>query len=94
MAVDRSVTYQRVMYWVNEKSGWPLKAEFYSLSGKLLKTAQFDYQNSIEHQGRRLPFISRMVIRDALIDAETVMEFGTVKVRKIAAEEFQLGQQP
>jgi hypothetical protein len=33
-----------------------------------------------------------MTIRDALIDAETVMEFGTVKVKKIAASEFDLGQ--
>ena len=36
-AVDRGVTYQRVMYWVNKKSAWPLKAEFYSLSNRLLK---------------------------------------------------------
>lgn len=27
-AVDRGVTYQKVVYWVNEKNSWPLKAEF------------------------------------------------------------------
>ncbi len=93
-ARHKRTTYERIRYWISVKRGVGVKAEFYSLSGKLLKTAQFDYQNHIEHQGRRLPFVSRMVIRDALIDAETVMEFGAVKVRKIAAEEFQLGQQP
>jgi hypothetical protein len=69
-----------------------VKAEFYSVSGKLLKTATFTYGNTIEHDGKRIPFISRMTIRDALVDAETVMEFGTVKVKKIAASEFDLGQ--
>jgi hypothetical protein len=33
-----------------------------------------------------------MTIRDALIDAETIMEFGTVKVQKVNASEFDLGQ--
>ena len=33
-----------------------------------------------------------MTIRDALIDAETTMEFGTVKVKKISPAEFDLGQ--
>ena len=62
------------------------------MSGKLLKTARFEYANTIDHDGRRTPFVSRMVIRDALIDAETTMEFSSVKVKKIAAAEFDLGQ--
>jgi hypothetical protein len=33
-----------------------------------------------------------MTIRDAMIEAETVMEFGTVKVQKMNAGEFDLGQ--
>ena len=37
-AVDRGVTYQRVVYWVRQKNNWPFKAEFYSLSNRLLKT--------------------------------------------------------
>ena len=42
IAVDRSVTYQRVVYWVNEKSGWPFKAEFYSLSNRLMKKCSYE----------------------------------------------------
>ena len=38
-AVDRTVTYHRVMYWVRQKNFFPHKAEFYSLSDRLLKTA-------------------------------------------------------
>ena len=68
------------------------KAEFYSVSGKLLKTARFAYNNSIQYDGKMVPFISTMKIKDALTDAETTMEFGTVQVKKIAASEFDLGQ--
>lgn len=91
-AKHNRATYDKIRYWVSVKRAVGVKAEFYSVSGKLLKTATFEYGNTIEHEGKRIPFISRMTIRDALIDAETVMDFGTVKVKKIAAAEFDLGQ--
>ena len=91
-AKQKRATYDRIRYWVSVKRLVGIKAEFYSLSGKLLKTARFEYNNSIEHEGKRVPFVSKMTIHDALIDAETTMEFGTVKVKKIAASEFDLGQ--
>lgn len=91
-AKHKRATYDKIRYWVSIKKMVGLKAEFYSVSGKLLKTAHFIYDNTIEHEGRRIPFISKMTIRDALIDAETTMEFGTVKVKKISASEFDLGQ--
>ena len=91
-AKHKRTTYDRIRYWVSVKGETALKAEFYSLSGKLLKTARFEYGNTIEHDGKRIPFVSKMVIRDALIDSETTMEFGTVKVSPVAASEFDLGQ--
>jgi hypothetical protein len=91
-AKHKRATYDRIKYWVSVKRGVGIKAEFYSVSGKLLKTARFEYDNTIEHDGKRIPFVSRMTIRDALVDAETTMDFGTVKVKKIPASEFDLGQ--
>lgn len=91
-AKHKRATYDKVRYWVSVKRVVGVKAEFYSVSGKLLKTARFEYDNAIEHGGRHIPFVSKMTIRDALIDAETMMEFGTVKVKKISASEFDLGQ--
>lgn len=91
-AKHKRATYDRVRYWVSVKREVGVKAEFYSLSGKLLKTARFDYNNLIQHQGQRIPFVSRMHIRDALTDGETSMAFGTVSVRAIPAAEFDLGQ--
>jgi hypothetical protein len=70
-----------------------VKAEFYSLSDKLLKTALFEYDNEIRFAGRRIPFVSRMLIRDALVDAQTELVYEAVKVRKVSAAEFDLGQQ-
>lgn len=91
-AHQKRATYDRIRYWVSVKREVGVKAEFFSLSGKLLKIARFDYGNGIEYQGQRIPFISRMTIRDAIADAETSMDFGTVKVKKITAAEFDLGQ--
>ena len=91
-AKHKRATYDKIRYWVSVKRLVGVKAEFQSVSGKLLKTARFEYNSTIEHNGNRVPFISKMTIRDALIDAETVMEFGSMKVKRVAASEFDLGQ--
>jgi len=91
-ALHKRTTYDRVRYWVSAPRQVGVRAEFYSLSGKLIKSAAFEYGNHVEYRGRRIPFISRMTIRDALIDSETVMEFGEVTVQGIPAFEFDIGQ--
>ena len=91
-ARHKRATYDRVRYWVSKNREVAVKAEFFSLSGKLLKTAFFEYGNEIRFEGRRIPFVSRMLIRDALTDAQTDMRYEGVKVRKVPASEFELGQ--
>lgn len=91
-AKTKRSTYDRVRYWVSKARGVAVQAEFYSLSGKLLKTARFEYGNEIRYQGRRIPFVSRMLIRDALTDADTDMRYEAVTVRKVPAADFDLGQ--
>jgi hypothetical protein len=45
-AVDRGVTYAKVLYWVRQSNNWPHRAEFYSLSERLLKVARYEkFQN-------------------------------------------------
>ncbi|MEJ2643958.1 MAG: outer membrane lipoprotein-sorting protein, partial [Gammaproteobacteria bacterium] len=41
-AVRPSVTYHRVMYWVNKDNYRPYKAEFYTLSGRKLKICHYE----------------------------------------------------
>lgn len=91
-AKHKRTTYDHVRYWVSKKRMVGVKAQFFSLSGKMLKTARFDYGNIISYQGRRIPFVSRMVIRDALVDAQTIMVYDKVWVKKIPASAFDLGQ--
>ncbi|THF61643.1 outer membrane lipoprotein-sorting protein [Pseudothauera rhizosphaerae] len=66
-AADRGVTYARVKYWVREDNAWPVKAEFYALSGRLLKTCR--YLDFREMAGRVRP--TRLVMEDALKAGET-----------------------
>ena len=91
-ARHKRTTYDKIRYWVSVAREVGVKAEFYSLSGKLLKTAKFSYENTIQYGAKSIPFVSRMAIKDALIDAETTMNFGAVKVKNISPAEFDLGQ--
>lgn len=85
VAVDRSVTYQRVVYWVNEKSSWPFKAEFYSLSNRLLKKCS--YENFQTLAGKVRP--TRLVMEDALRGGEkSVLEYSEMKLRDLPDKVF------
>ncbi len=84
-AVDRSVTYQRVVYWVNKKNFWPLKAEFYSLSNRLLKRCR--YEDFQPMAGKTRPL--RLVMEDALKEGEqSVMSYSGMKLRDLPDKIF------
>lgn len=80
IATDRSVTYHKVLYWVRQSNYWPHRAEFYSVSDRLIKTAL--YQNYARLGGRVRP--SRLVMHDALRDGEqSVMDYADLKSREL-----------
>ncbi len=84
-AVDRSVTYQRVVYWVKQASAWPYKAEFYSLSNRLLKTCK--YQGFQLMAGRIRP--TKLVMEDELRHGEqSVLDYSGMKLRDIPDKVF------
>jgi len=84
-AVDRGVTYSRVLYWVRKSNFHPHKAEFYSLSGRLLKTCRYEEFKTLA--GRVRP--TRLVLRDALrAGDESVMEYSAMKLRDLPARMF------
>lgn len=85
MAVDRGVTYHRVLLWVNKANDRPLKAEFYSLSNRLMKTCS--YQNYQEMAGKRRP--TRLVMEDALRSGErSVLDYDQMKLRDLPDKVF------
>jgi hypothetical protein len=84
-AVDRTVAYHRVLYWVNQKSYAPHKAEFYSLSARLLKTCR--YEKFQPMAGRPRP--SRLVMQDALRQGEqSVLEYSGMALRQLEDKIF------
>jgi hypothetical protein len=84
-------TYDRIVYWVSKQRHVALQAQFLAVSGKPLKSATFDYNNTIPFQGRTIAFISRMTIKDALTPAQTVMEYSNVQAQTIPSSAFDVG---
>ncbi|MFA9439665.1 outer membrane lipoprotein-sorting protein [Uliginosibacterium sp. sgz301328] len=84
-AVDRGVTYAKVIYWVRQSNSYPYKAEFYSLSGRLLKSCR--YENFKSLGGKVRP--TRLVMEDALKQGEvSVLEYDAMKPRDLPDHVF------
>ncbi len=84
-AVDRGVTYQKVIYWVRQKDASPYKAEFYSLSQRLLKTCRYENYRTME--GRQRP--TRLVMEDALRGGQqSVLDYEKMKLRDLPDKMF------
>jgi len=61
-AAARGVTYQRVVYWVNAANFHPYKAEFYTISNRLMKTCLYTDFKLLGDEIRP----TRLVMEDAL----------------------------
>ncbi len=84
-AVDRGVTYHKVVYWVKESNFWPYRAEFYSVSGRLLKTCR--YENFRTLVGKMRP--TRLIMENALHKGEqSVLEYTAMKLRDLPDKVF------
>ena len=84
-AVDRGVTYHRVLFWVRQSDARPYKAEFYSLSDRLLKTCRYtDYQKVA---GQMRP--TKLIMEDALhANEQSVLVYSNMKLRELPDKIF------
>jgi outer membrane lipoprotein-sorting protein len=90
-AVDSRATYDKIKYWISKERLVGVKAEFYTISGKMFKTAAFEYKNSISIDGKPREFISRMVITSAIIkDDVTTMHYRKAVINNIPDSIFNL----
>lgn len=90
-AASKSVTYDKVKYWIAQDSGLGIRAEFYTVSGKHIKTARFKYDNQISAGDKSIPFVSEMQIVDALAgDTVTTLVYSAIEVRSLSARDFRL----
>jgi outer membrane lipoprotein-sorting protein len=90
-AIDNRATYDRIKYWISKERLVGVKAEFYTVSGKMFKTATFEYKNSITIEDKPREFISKMVITSAIIkDDVTTMYYQKAVIKKIPDSVFNL----
>ncbi len=88
---NRKATYDRIQYWISKDRNVGVKAEFYTVSGKLLKTALFEYNNALFTDAEKRPFVSKMVITDSVIPEDiTTMIYSDVVVKEIPDSAFNL----
>ncbi|MDL1983999.1 MAG: outer membrane lipoprotein-sorting protein [Deltaproteobacteria bacterium] len=90
-AINKKVTYDRIKYWVSKKRLVGVKAEFFTVSGKIFKSATFEYGNSIPIEEKPKPFVSKMIITDAVIKENvTTMTYSKIRLKKIPDSTFNL----
>lgn len=84
-AARKGVTYHRVLYWVNKDNYRPYKAEFYSLSNRLIKTCRYEaYRKTV---GKLRP--TRLILEDSLKkENRSVMDYSNMKLRKLPDKVF------
>jgi outer membrane lipoprotein-sorting protein len=90
-AVDSRATYDRIKYWISKERLVGLKAEFYTVSGKMFKTATFEYKNNITINEKPREFISKMIITSAIIKEDiTTMHYHKPVLKKVSDATFNL----
>lgn len=90
-AVSKKSTYDQIKYWISKERMVGVKSEFYSVSGKLFKTAVFEYDNQIVIENQSNPFISRMTITDALVESNiTTLIFNDNQLVRIPDSTFDM----
>ena len=90
-AVDSRATYDQIKYWISRERIVGLKAEFYTVSGKMFKTATFEYDNSITIDEKPREFISKMTITNAVIKTDvTTLSYSKPVIKKVSDSIFNL----
>lgn len=79
------VTYAKGILWVDKESFSPLKAEFYGISGRILKTCS--YEDYKELAGRQRP--SKLVMHDPIIKNQmSTIEYDKMDVAPLPDKYF------
>jgi len=91
VASNKKVTYDRIRYWVSRSRWVGVQAHFFTVSGKMFKSATFEYHNLVTVNNKERPFISKMVITNAVINEDvTNMTYSKAKVKRIPDSAFNL----
>ena len=93
-ARDRRCTYDRVINYVSRSRQVGVRSDYYTGSGKLIKTARMSYTNRVTGaDGKALPFISEIFIRDAVATNNVAtMTFSAPKLLTLSPETFDVNR--
>lgn len=84
-AKSTSKTYNKIVMWVSKDKISPVKADFYALSGKKLKSAQYSDVENIE--GKEI--ITKIIVYDEIKKEEySVMKYNSIKSVKLNPKYF------
>ncbi len=90
-AIDQKATYDHIKYWISKRRLAGIKAEFYTVSGKMFKTATFEYEHNVSIDNNPRPFISKMVITSAVMKEDvTTMRYRKIAFKRVPDSTFNL----
>ena len=90
-ALHGQVTYDRIKYWIDRERLVGIKAEYFTVSGQIFKSARMEYENHVQRGGALKPFISRIVIRGELVSEDkTTLSFSAPTLVEIPDSVFNL----
>lgn len=82
-------SYDRIHYWVDKRQHTGIKADYFSVSGKRIKSAFMRYLHSVVVEGKNQPFISQITIIDGIkTESITVMELTEPELKEIPGYYF------
>ncbi|MCP3898768.1 MAG: outer membrane lipoprotein-sorting protein [Desulfobacteraceae bacterium] len=90
-AKNKKVTYDKIRYWISKEKLIGVKADFFTISGKLFKTATFEYNNKIKLNNESRLFVSKMIITNSVFKNDiTTMHYSKIKIKRISNSTFNI----
>jgi hypothetical protein len=88
-AKSNQVSYYMINYWIIKNTNQAIKAEYYGKNGHLIKTAYFEYNNSLIYKSKKHFFISQIDIYDNLRDGyHTILKLSEIKLQEYNYSKF------
>jgi hypothetical protein len=90
-ATTEKTTYDRIKYWISKERVVGVKGQYFTVSGKMFKSATFEYKNKVLIDNEQRPFISKMTITDAIKkDNITTLNFSEPTLKEVPYSTFDL----
>ncbi len=90
-----TASYDKVLLWVSNTDRVSRKAEFYTKTGKLIRTATFKHDSKITIGGKELPFLSKLEVVEMLgTPKTTILSFRDFKTKNFSPEVFDVDHLP